>query len=255
MNKQEFLEKLSKRIHMLEDSEQKDILTEYAQHIDLRMHGGLSEEDAIKDFGDFDQLVSEILGAYHVKADLQDTPASTTTSSRPFTEYCQTTCSSIGRKLKAAGAAVKHFFACIAHKMQNGFRHVTHKIKGLFHRKSADAAPHTPRAKADRSPWFTSLGSALHRIWNWLGRTCLLLLRLAWNLGLLLCALPIVLAMLIMFLCLGTSLILLFQGYSFLGVILCTLGGLLSCFGLLGLGQTIIWHRPRKENTFYEEAE
>ena len=66
-NKAWFLKELQSRIAVLEDAEQQDILAEYAQHIDLRVAGGLTEEEAIQDFGDLDQLASEILEAYHVK--------------------------------------------------------------------------------------------------------------------------------------------------------------------------------------------
>ena len=59
MNKQEFLNELQSRIRILEEAEQQDILAEYAQHIDLRTAGGLSEEEAIRDFGDIRQLTEE----------------------------------------------------------------------------------------------------------------------------------------------------------------------------------------------------
>lgn len=66
MNKTEFLNELEKRIRVLDKNEIKDILGEYSQHIDMRRESGLSEEDAIKDFGDMDELAAEILEAYHV---------------------------------------------------------------------------------------------------------------------------------------------------------------------------------------------
>lgn len=46
MNKTEFLNELEKRIRVLEKNEIKDILSEYSQHIDMRMESGLSEADA-----------------------------------------------------------------------------------------------------------------------------------------------------------------------------------------------------------------
>lgn len=257
MNKNEFLDELSKRIDMLEDSEQQDILDEYAQHIDLRMHSGLSEEDAIKDFGDFDQLVREILGAYHVKPGFQNTPTSTIPSPRPTAERCRNVCASLGEKLKAAGIAVKEFFIRTGHRIQNWFRHVTRKAKGFFHQKSTDSVPkqHVEKPKKEHGSWLTTFRSALRRTLNWFGRACTMLLYLGWNLCLLLCAAPIILITLAMVVLIGISIMLLFQGYPLLGITLCTLGGLLFCFGLLGLGWTMIWHRPRKENTSYEEAE
>ena len=68
MNKTEFLLALQKQISMLEDDEQKDIIDEYSQHIDMKVQNGMTEDEAIEEFGPLDQLVGEILGAYHVKA-------------------------------------------------------------------------------------------------------------------------------------------------------------------------------------------
>lgn len=66
MTRQEFLGFLNKRLQVLKQQEREDILSEYEQHIMMRMENGLSEEDAIKDFGNLEELVSEILDAYHV---------------------------------------------------------------------------------------------------------------------------------------------------------------------------------------------
>ena len=68
MNKTEFMEELRRSIHMLEDGEQTDIVDEYSQHIDMKVESGMTEEEAIADFGPVDQLIEEILAAYHVKA-------------------------------------------------------------------------------------------------------------------------------------------------------------------------------------------
>ena len=63
MNKETFLEELRGCLHVLEDQEQEDILEEYAQHIDMKRQKGLSEEEAIKDFGPVKELAAEILEA------------------------------------------------------------------------------------------------------------------------------------------------------------------------------------------------
>ena len=52
MNKTEFLDELKNGLAVLEEKEQQDILEEYTQHIDMKMERGLSEEEAIGDFGD-----------------------------------------------------------------------------------------------------------------------------------------------------------------------------------------------------------
>lgn len=71
MNKSEFLNDLKKYLTILEDREQEDILEEYAQHIDMKLSTGLSEEEAIRDFGSVEELAAQILEAYHVKPEYQ----------------------------------------------------------------------------------------------------------------------------------------------------------------------------------------
>ena len=66
MNKKEFLDVMEKRLSMLETQEREDMLSEYAQHIELKMQSGMSEKEAIDDFGDIDSLIAEILEAYHI---------------------------------------------------------------------------------------------------------------------------------------------------------------------------------------------
>lgn len=66
MDKTGFLKELEQHLAVLNESEQKDILDEYAQHIDMKMERGMSEAEAIGDFGDIEELAAEILEAYHV---------------------------------------------------------------------------------------------------------------------------------------------------------------------------------------------
>lgn len=69
MIKAEFLEYLGKKLQILNRQERDDILNEYAQHIELKMKSGLSEEEAIHDFGNLEELAAEILDAYNVNPD------------------------------------------------------------------------------------------------------------------------------------------------------------------------------------------
>lgn len=66
MNKKDFLKFLKTELDVLQDREIEEILSEYAQHIDMKVEAGFTEEEAIKDFGDLDEFVSEILAAYKV---------------------------------------------------------------------------------------------------------------------------------------------------------------------------------------------
>lgn len=72
MNKKEFLGVMEKRLSVLEAQEREDMLSEYAQHIELKMESGMSEKEAIDDFGDIDCLIAEILEAYHIDPAYED---------------------------------------------------------------------------------------------------------------------------------------------------------------------------------------
>ncbi len=67
MNKEAFLKKLRKRLSVLEDSEIEDIVSEYEGYIAEKVSLGLTEEDAVKELGDFEEIVNDLLSAYKVK--------------------------------------------------------------------------------------------------------------------------------------------------------------------------------------------
>lgn len=69
MDKREFLAELEQALSVLQEEELRDILDEYEQHIDMKAESGLTESEAIEDFGSLAQLTAEILEAYHVRAD------------------------------------------------------------------------------------------------------------------------------------------------------------------------------------------
>jgi len=63
------MRELEQALSVLQADEIKDILSEYEQHIDMKVKSGLSEEEAIADFGSLSELTADILSAYHVRAD------------------------------------------------------------------------------------------------------------------------------------------------------------------------------------------
>lgn len=73
MNKRVFLEKLKKKLKILNKDELDDIIEEYEDHINEKVASGKTEEEAVKDFGDFDELVKEILSAYKINEDYEET--------------------------------------------------------------------------------------------------------------------------------------------------------------------------------------
>lgn len=68
MNKEEFLKKLRKRLDVLENSEIEDIVSEYEGYIDEKVAKGLSEEEAVKELGNFEEIINDLLAAYKVKS-------------------------------------------------------------------------------------------------------------------------------------------------------------------------------------------
>lgn len=66
MNKEKFLKELGKRLSILNENERKDIIDEYKSTIEEKIKNGETEENAVKDFGNIDDLVKEILEAYKI---------------------------------------------------------------------------------------------------------------------------------------------------------------------------------------------
>lgn len=66
MNKLQFLNQLRVKLEILSDKEIKDILDEYSDTIDQKIQEGKTEEEAVKDFGDINELAQEILQAYKI---------------------------------------------------------------------------------------------------------------------------------------------------------------------------------------------
>ena len=247
-NKEWFLKELQSRIALLEDAEQQDILAEYAQHIDLRVDGGLTEENAIRDFGDLDQLAAEILEAYHVKPAFgQKAPK----PRPPFPDTLRKGCTKTGACFRRAGSAAARFFRHLRLGIANGFHKCGDKLKGLFRRKAPEGETPLPEKREEAPIPMTAsqenhcpVRTALKRAFRALGRFCKLLARLLWNLALLICAVPFACLGLAAILCLGLLAVLLVQGYPLAGIAICCIGAALFCAGVLGLGSSLVWRRP-----------
>lgn len=275
-NKESFLKELQSRLSVLEEAEQQDILAEYAQHIDLRVASGLSEEAAIQDFGDIGQLAAEILSAYHVKATYQ---ASKEKKRIP----------SPWPAIRRGAASVGAFFRRIGGSITEGFRkllkaaaawaeRVNKRLaldKDFFEEPEAEeentplenaentAAAECAAEKDALSPGETesreeveavkekketvwpAVGGFFRRLGHGLWRLCRNAAWLVWNLFLLLCALPFAGIGLLALVCMGALVALLIQGYPLVGAALCCLGGAACCVGILGLGSGLVWHQTR----------
>ncbi|MCI8394297.1 MAG: dicarboxylate/amino acid:cation symporter [Bacilli bacterium] len=68
MNLEEFIKKLREKLAILEEKEIEDIIEEYTGYIEEKVQNGKTEE-AIADFGDMDELVTELLKAYKINVE------------------------------------------------------------------------------------------------------------------------------------------------------------------------------------------
>jgi uncharacterized membrane protein len=69
VNKEEFVKILREKLDILDAKEIDDIIEEYLGYIEEKVGNGVSEEEAIKDFGDIDELARELLKAYKINVE------------------------------------------------------------------------------------------------------------------------------------------------------------------------------------------
>lgn len=219
-SKEAFLNALQQGIAVLAESEQKDILAEYAQHIELKMSGGLTEEEAVQDFGDVQQLIAEILEAYHVN------PAYASGDHEQ-----PNACASMGQRLTDLGRWI-----------QSGIRE-----RAKFKQFCAQMPEGT--MSTEEHSQGPCRGDQSSRTFRKVRRTAVRGLKFGgwfvWNAAVLLCAIPVALTGMISLLLLGVVVVWLSQGMPLVGAFLFCVGALAACVGILGLGKNAIWHRHR----------
>lgn len=71
MTTHKFLSRLKEDISILSEEEQKDILNEYQQHLEMSIASGMTEEEATTDFEPYDEFIANLLSAYHINPDYQ----------------------------------------------------------------------------------------------------------------------------------------------------------------------------------------
>ena len=239
MNKQEFLKELQSRICILEEAEQQDILAEYAQHIDLRIAGGLSEEEAIQDFGNPEELAAEILEAYHVD------PSRLGTSDLPkqAAQSLRRSAAGIRSRMGRLGRAITNGLGRCGAGMAAWWQRNWQRLQTRMHR----AHPPKPTGKEapamSHAPHFSAARSRIRQALRGLGRLLGALLHGVRNLLILLVMLPFAAAGLLVVLCIGLLAVLLVQGYPLAGPLLCGIGLVLCCAALVGLCATLFRRR------------
>lgn len=255
MNKSEFLAELQKGLTVLEDGEQKDILEEYSQHIDMKISTGLSEEEAIRDFGSIKELAAQILEAYHVKPEFQGT--------RQEKEKSDFSRDTVGEKklwkkltgsIRSAGGSIKGFCAtCFSkgkaalHKLWHmvgiPFRRLGNKFRGKKEETAATSvrkekkmigtiAESIQPAQRNSGGIFYSLGRLIAGVFGAVWRCFLWCVRCAWNAFMIFGAFFCCFCTLCLLFFFAVLLVWLTQGFPLMGVTLACFGGVL-CFGSL----------------------
>lgn len=281
MNKEKFLSELREYLSILENQEQEDILEEYAQHIDMKMQKGLSEEEAIRDFGSVGELAAEILEAYHVNPDFRKrntafrfpkpkagvmpkadpmpgTPGvSNAKSQKPVWEQIW------GYVRKALAGA--------AHRIGSGIRWIGGKCrafagwvkKPFTGRKSefgGDAEENRMEMEGTKEmggrmgKFFRTVGSGIAALWRWFVRFCIFWLKFMWNAAWLLFAMFCACLAMITLMGVGAASVLLAQGYPLIGVFIICIGGLL-CMGSLSYGAFSMLVRSKQNDGDGNNAE
>lgn len=269
MNKEEFLRELEKHLTILEDGEQKDILEEYAQHIDMKISKGLSEEEAIQDFGSVKELTAHILEAYHVKPEFQKT---TQEKKLPdFTKAAEET-----RKMAVLLKAIGDFFKTCWKKGKAAMSHFIHILgipfckltqliqKNKEKRNMEMGEEKKQKAKEEKTAVhsihigkaFTCIGNFCTGCVGLLFSLCKWCLRWFWNatvFSLTFFTGIIVLFFLFLF---AVLLVWVLQGYPILGITIWCLGFVLSCgaFTFLLTTLLILKQKEKKNEQSIEES-
>lgn len=251
MNKEQFLEKLAAQLQVLDDKEKQDILDEYTLHIDMKVSEGLSEEEAIRDFGDVKELVADILEAYHVN------PAFCTPAKVKKKEWKTPDIGKVKEEgLEActkAGGFLKRKMKSFGEKCAHAFRRCKAFFRGLWEKLKRPGAKKKELAAAVKK------GNERHIIRDlfcgcktavvWFVRFC-------WNLFWFLAAVVCVLMTIAALFGFGVLIIWEMQGYPLTGLTLGSFGILLMCGALTGLALSLRKKKCReKKETAVQKTE
>lgn len=251
MNKAEFLKELEKRLHVLNDKERSDVLEEYAQHIEFKMESGLSEQEAVRDFGSFDELVAELLDAYSINSEYAGiTPHKNATGAgQRVRAVCRGVSSAAGNTVGKAGHAVWGFLRAITNFLCGIWMWICRIPKALFHRRDKrDAGPaFDQEQKHRREPERQKrrMAKALRRFLC--GCICLAkgCVMIGIKIALLVFTLPFGLCGLLFLFLSGLLAVLTLQGYPVIGIGIFSIGAVLISLGITGI--LLSWVFERKD--------
>lgn len=253
MKKQEFLDELRTYLNVLQDEEQEDIIDEYSQHIEMKIENGLSEEEAIKDFGSIRELAGEILEAYHVK--LGDEKEEKKKSRKKLLKEVKLSfphSSSLGVFVSRTGRKIGSYIRSFCGLWIKPFQ----KIKQITTKKRINQKEDTKAGKRRNKcvvlPFIArKTGNFIHSIFLCFLWCC----RMFWNCGVLILSVFSAFFGLVSLFFLGALLVLWLQGYPLGGIVLGIMGAVF-CFGSFSvLGSTFMIRKPCRECSNKKAAE
>ena len=232
MTKTDFLSLLKNKLSIIEENELNDILNEYEQHIEMKVQNDhVTEEEAIKDFGDIKELVADILESYHVKADYE-----INTKEEKH--------SHIKENAKEFGVNTKNLvggvFSKSLNKIKSFFKKCSDKVKSIFKLKTREKEKEevTDNKKTGKfiSAFKKFIKNCIQFLWK-----CIIIV---WNLCIIGFIIFVACFGLIMLYISGTALVMLVQKYPMWGILIVSISSILFCGAvILGLYLLIKQHK------------
>ena len=269
MSKEEFLRELERKLHVLNEQERRDVLEDYAQHIDLKIKNGQTEEEAVRSLGDPGELAAEMLDVYHINSEYASEPFVSEDAGEASRDDKNRVTGSVEKKKGFFGSLRKRIVRSSAAGKEKGkavrrqkaekekgfLGNLQERTAGMFaaggeKRKAAHAQRNEKRSlkreirkerrkekkrMKEEKPGYRSAGTVLAGAVSRcaaLIRACVLF---CWKAVLFMTALPILFFGAFGLFLGGIVLVLLLQGYPLTGIGIMTLGLTMSSFGLTAL--------------------
>ena len=252
MDKKTFLEELRKSLRVLKDEEVQDIISEYEQHIDLKVEKGLTVKQAIDDFGNVKILAAEILEGYHVKTEFDFMQENTVPKPNLVSngqEIAKTSVKTLFVWINMIWRGFFNSFRWCGKVMMSPLIWLKSKMscKEREHDDVIDPFKQYSHLKNWLVQKMKGFGSMIFRLLGQLVNMSLWCVRICWNCFVTGAALSIGVFGLVCLFAVGVFAVLLFQGYPVIGVTIGCLGLVVCMFAVTVFVWTLIWKSPKGE--------
>ena len=252
MDKKTFLEELRKSLRVLKDEEVQDIISEYEQHIDLKVEKGLTVKQAIDDFGNVKILAAEILEGYHVKTEFDFMQENTVPKPNLVSngqEIAKTSVKTLFAWINMIWRGIFNSFRWCGKVMMSPLIWLKSKMscKEREHDDVIDPFKQYSHLKNWLVQKMKGFGSMIFRLLGQLVNMSLWCVRICWNCFVTGAALSIGVFGLVCLFAVGVFAVLLFQGFPVIGVTIGCLGLVVCMFAVTVFVWTLIWKSPKGE--------